>query len=343
LSRSQPPFFFAMVSLLSSEDPAAAYARFLPQLEQEYAFWMEGAGKLGSGKAHRHVVAMPDGSILNRYWDDRDTPRDEAYDKDLELARGTHRARSRLFHDIRAACESGWDFSSRWFDDAKTRATIVTTEIIPVDLNSLMYGLEDAIRAGCDRKGDRACAQKFGQRAARRRAAMDRYLWDAASGSYLDYRWTRQARVPRMTAAAVYPLFVHAASDEQAALLEKAVVRDLLKDGGIVTTTLTTDQQWDAPNGWAPLQWIAISGFRQYGKMPLAEIIACRWMVNVNHVYADTGKLVEKYDVVATTGGRGGEYPLQDGFGWTNGVMRKLISLYPAEAAFSTMEQCPTT
>ncbi|WP_142838105.1 trehalase family glycosidase, partial [Klebsiella pneumoniae] len=24
----------------------------------------------------------------------------------------------------------------------------------------------------------------------------------------------------------------------------------------------------------------------------------------------------------------GGEYPLQDGFGWTNGVVRRLIGLY---------------
>jgi alpha,alpha-trehalase len=64
--------------------------------------------------------------------------------------------------------------------------------------------------------------------------------------------------------------------------------------------------------------------------------------VNVNRVYADSGKLVEKYDVVATTRkGGGGEYPLQDGFGWTNGVMRKLMADYPASAAVSTLEQCP--
>ncbi len=43
-----------------------------------------------------------------------------------------------------------------------------------------------------------------------------------------------------------------------------------------------------------------------------------------------------------TTGrvGGGGEYPLQDGFGWTNGVMRKLMALYPQFAANSTPESC---
>ena len=39
-------------------------------------------------------------------------------------------------------------------------------------------------------------------------------------------------------------------------------------------------------------------------------------------------KLVEKYDVSTTgTGGGGGEYPLQDGFGWTNGVTLKMLDL----------------
>jgi alpha,alpha-trehalase len=342
LSRSQPPFFFAMVGLLSSSDPASSFARFLPELKREHAFWMQGADKLSRGTAHRHVVALPDGSILNRYWDDRDTPRDESYRIDVELARTGHRSAPKLFREIRAAAESGWDFSSRWFKDARTPATLDTTEIIPVDLNSLLFGLENAIRDACQRKANAACAEEFGRRATQRRAAMDHYLWDATMGSYVDYRWTRQARVPRISAATLYPLFVAAASEAQAASVATAVARDLLKDGGIVTTTLDTGQQWDAPNGWAPLQWIAVSGLSRYGKTQLAETIACRWMLNVNRVYSESGKLVEKYDVI-TTGrkGGGGEYPLQDGFGWTNGVMRKLIALYPADAAYSTFEQCP--
>jgi alpha,alpha-trehalase len=39
--------------------------------------------------------------------------------------------------------------------------------------------------------------------------------------------------------------------------------------------------------------------------------------------------------------GGGGEYPTQDGFGWTNGVMRKLIALYPAESNTATAAECP--
>jgi len=343
LSRSQPPFFFAMAGLVSPADPGRAFATYLPQLRREYAFWMEGEHGLRPGASHRHVVALPDGSILNRFWDDRNSPRDESFREDTELARTSHRPAPQLFRDIRAAAESGWDFGSRWFADGHTRATLDTTEIVPVDLNSLLFGLENAIRTGCERRGDKACALEFERRAAARRGSIDRYLWDARKGAYLDYRWTKKTRMPLVSAATLYPLFVSLASKPQAAAVGNITARELLKAGGIVTTTRETDQQWDSPNGWAPLQWIAISGLRDYGETPLAATIACRWMANVNDVYRQSGKLVEKYNVVATgRSGGGGEYPLQDGFGWTNGVMRKLIELYPADADLSTPASCPT-
>jgi MFS family permease len=194
----------------------------------------------------------------------------------------------------------------------------------------------------CQRRADAACTKEFAARAAARHAAIDRYLWDASSGAYFDYRWTHQAHGTQLSAATLYPLFVALASKSQATSVAKIITRDLLKRGGVVTTTLDTGQQWDAPNGWAPLQWIAIGGLRRYGSAPLAATIACRWMTNVNEVYRRGGKLVEKYDVIHTgRSGGGGEYPTQDGFGWTNGVMRKLIALYPADAAYSRFDQCP--
>jgi alpha,alpha-trehalase len=344
LSRSQPPFFFAMVGLISAggaDGQGRAYAEYLGQLKREYGFWMDGAQGVKRGHARRRVVAMPDGSLLNRYWDDRDTPRDEAYREDLNLASVSLRPASNVYRDIRAAAESGWDFGSRWLADGHTLSTIETTDIVPVDLNSLLFGLENAIHSGCEQRGDEKCAVEFAHRAFARRKAIDRYLWDAPSGAYLDFRWTRGVHKPHPSAASLYPLFVGAASPAQAAAVANMTARDLLKAGGISASTLDTGQQWDSPNGWAPLQWIAVSGLRDYGRTGLAEAIACRWMVNVIDVYRDSGKLVEKYDVV-TTGrqGGGGEYPLQDGFGWTNGVVRKLAALYPTDVPLR-LAQCP--
>ncbi len=342
LSRSQPPFFFEMIGLIAGSDPAAGWARYLPQLRQEYAFWMRGESGLAAGTADRRVVALPDGSILNRYWDDLDTPRDEAYAEDVTLARAGRRPPRAVYRDIRAAAESGWDFGSRWFADPGDRSSIDTTDIVPVDLNSLMVGLENAIRAGCERTADRACVREFARRAASRRAAIDRYLWNDAERAYLDYRWTRRAPTWRISAATLYPLFVSIASDSQASAVSVTVRERLLEAGGLVTTPLETGQQWDAPNGWAPLQWIAVAGLRRYRQDALAQTIACRWMRIVNAVYEDSGKLTEKYDVIRTNRkGGGGEYPTQDGFGWTNGVMRKLETLYPVQARFRLLEQCP--
>jgi alpha,alpha-trehalase len=328
LSRSQPPVFYLMVGL-TADGPDDAFARYLPELRREYAYWMQGATGLAPGRAVAHAVAMPDGAILNRYWDALDTPRDESFREDTALAATTPRPAADLYRDLRAAAESGWDFSSRWFADSRSLASIETTSIVPVDLNALLFGLERAIARGCARAGDKACATGFEARAVRRRAAMDKYLWDRRSRTFQDYDWRVGAQTARPSAAMLFPLFVGEASRDQAAGVASYVRAHLLAEGGVLATPRRTGQQWDSPNGWAPLQWAAVSGLNAYGHRDLARLIAKRWLRTVSRVYAATGKMLEKYDVESAKPGGGGEYPLQDGFGWTNGVTRALLGLYP--------------
>src|SRR5258708_31656689 len=112
---------------------------------------------------------------------------------------------------------------------------------MPVDLKALMLGRENGVRGGCEGAGDHDCAEEdFAKRAAARRAAIDRYLWDQSRGAYLDYRWTKKQPIGHVTAATLYPLFTRVASDAQAALVAKAIEAELLKPGGIVATTLDT-------------------------------------------------------------------------------------------------------
>lgn len=324
LSRSQPPFFALMLDLSSNSDPKVEARRFAA-LRREHAFWMAGAECLDASGACRRVVRMPDGSLLNRYWDDRDTPRDESWAEDVATQAKTRRP---VLRDLRAGAESGWDFSSRWLADPQSLASIRTTEIVPVDLNSLLLAAEVRIAGFCRRTGDIACADRFDRLVTRRVAAIDRYLWVAGEGRYADWDILAGKPTTVLSAATLYPLFVHAASAEQAKAVAATVRTRLLAPGGLRTTEVRTGQQWDAPNGWAPLQWIAVQGLLLHDQ-PLARDIAKRWMDTVARTYAETGKMLEKYDVEERKPGGGGEYPLQDGFGWTNGVASALLDRYP--------------
>ena len=124
-----------------------------------------------------------------------------------------------------------------------------------------------------------------------------------------------------LTLAGSFPLFFEILSDEQAESSSKIIESQFLKDGGLLTTTIKSGQQWDAPNGWAPLQWITFIGLKKYGYNQLASQIKKNWINQNEKVFKNSGKFTEKYNVVdisSETGG--GEYPNQDGFGWTNGV-----------------------
>jgi len=329
LSRSQPPFFAAMVELQAGSEGDDALIRRLPQLELEYAFWMEGAQSLARGAAHRRVVRLADGSVLNRYWDDLATPRDEAYAEDLATARKSGRNAGEVYRDLRAAAESGWDFSSRWLGDGKTLATIHTTDFVPVDLNSLLYQLETLIARGCEAARRADCQRDMQEHARSRQAAMSRFLWDGRMNAFVDYDWRHARASTQLTAATAYPLFVGLATPQQAQRIASTIRASLLMSHGLATTLQDSGEQWDAPNGWAPLQWVAIAGLRRYDEQLLAEEIARRWVEENARVYCRTGKLVEKYNVRDAGAGAGGEYPVQDGFGWTNGVLVRLLTIYP--------------
>lgn len=329
LGRAQPPFYAAMLDLSKIDDPVLA-ARRLAALKREHAYWMKGAACLDASGVCDRVVRMPDGSLLNRYWDDRPLPREESYAEDLATAAANaSRAPETLYRDLRAGAESGWDFSSRWLTDPQNLSSIRTTDIVPVDLNSLMLLMENAIARRSAAAGDMADAAHFTKLAEMRHKAIDRYLWVKTEGRFAD--WDRNAGKPtsRVSAATLYPLFVGAASAIQAEAVSATVRRILLAPGGLRTTPLHTGQQWDAPNGWAPLQWIAIDGLERSGQASLAHDIARRWIGTVAITYRNTGKMLEKYNIEEQTPGGGGEYPTQDGFGWTNGVTSALLDRYP--------------
>lgn len=300
LTRSQPPFFAAMVQDYgrATGDLAGAYARYRGAMQAEYRYFMSSSHNVGG---------------LARYWDDANSPRIEMYGTDLAWLDHA-RSHPDFFRNLRAACESGWDFSSRWLTDPADLGTVRTTELWAIDLNCLLLRYEEILAQATGHTRYVTAAN------ARRRAISQRFF-DKERGYFCDVQIADGKLVPITTAAGMFALYAGAARPDQAARAAEWMEVHLLAPGGLLTSDVTSGQQWDAPNGWAPLQWIAIQGLRRYGMEDLAEALRTRWLATCDAVFAASGKFVEKYNVLdplAASGG--GEYALQDGFGWTNGV-----------------------
>jgi len=316
LGRSQPPFYGAMLNLYHEFTSDEEILKYLPALRKEYDFWMLG----------NRAVQLEYG-VLNRYWDENDTPRPESYKEDIELAEHLPKAqRADLYRNIRAAAESGWDFSARWFAHADNFTSIQTTSILPVDLNAILYNTENILAKFYSIQGDDKLAVDFLYRAQARRETMHRYLWNAEKKMFMDFHIPTNSFTGRVTAASFVPMYFGVASQEQAEAQVPAILKELLVEGGLMTSNIESGQQWDAPNGWAPLQWMAVNGLKKYGFEAEGKEISERWLALNERVFKSTGKMMEKYNVAgAGSEGGGGEYPNQDGFGWTNGVALGLL------------------
>jgi alpha,alpha-trehalase len=337
--RSQPPFFSVMVDRVAKNN-RTLFESFLPALQKEYDFWMSGYQNLKAGEANSRVVMMKDGSLLNRYWDNFATPRPESYREDFELAEEVGGNKEITYRDLRAGAESGWDYSSRWFRDGKNLSTIHTTEIIPIDLNTLLYHLELKIAQGYNWSEQLDKAKEFVDKAAARKAAITKYLWDENAGFFIDYDFVAEQPTGVLSLAGAYPLFFKLADKAQAKRVAAILENDFLKPGGFITTNNATGEQWDAPNAWAPLQWIAVNGLYYYDYDALGNEAAKRWIERNRAVYKSTGKMVEKYNVldVSLLAG-GGEYALQDGFGWTNGVAIAFLHIFEQAEQIEEMKR----
>jgi len=330
IGRSQPPFYALMVQMLAEIKGNNILIHYLPSLEKEYEFWMQGSEELNTGNiSSQHSMLLPGGEILNRYWDQNETPRPESYREDVNLSHQSAQRPEILYRHLRAGAESGWDYSSRWFKEKNSLASIHTTDILPIDLNCLLYNMETTIANGYRLKGESRTADKYQSLSQSRKEAIIKYCWNDERGFYFDYDHTMKKLKEIPSLAGMFPLFFNIATTDHGQRVATMIKEKFLKPGGVVSTLDITGQQWDAPNGWAPLQWITIRGLENYGYADLAAEISGRWIQLNTDVFKRTGKLMEKYNVIDTyLEAGGGEYPGQDGFGWTNGVFLALSKMY---------------
>ncbi|CAF4328934.1 unnamed protein product, partial [Adineta steineri] len=239
-----------------------------------------------------HVVRINDDKILNRYYDPLTKPRPESFPKEeneCKRAKELFEIPAEIFYfHNRAACESGWDFSSRWFKDKKSKESNHCGEIVPIDLNCLIYFLEYILSIIYKEINNIELSQLFEQLANSRKQTIQTLFWSNEENFFFDYDPINQCQKEILSLAACYPLFFNIATKEQAHHVYQRLEKDFLKNGGLITTLENTGQQWDSPIGWAPLQWIAFKALQNYGYQQLANQIRSRWLNLNDKIYKQT-------------------------------------------------------
>ncbi|KAG8141697.1 hypothetical protein E2320_007255, partial [Naja naja] len=328
--RSQPPLLSLMMeSYLSHTNDTEEHIYLL---EAEYRFWQDHrAVNISGGKQYS----------LNRYNVQVGEPRPESYMKDVELAKGLQEeAQRNLWAELQSAAESGWDFSSRWFlpGSPSLQDLLLDTRvrgIVPVDLNAILCKVEQLLATFYQVLGDGEKASRFWAARRQRVDALTAVLWNEEAGVWLDYHFLRQRHNPTFYPSNLSPLWAECDVDLPRA---EKVLRYLEESSalsyanGLPTSLTQTGEQWDFPNAWAPLQHMVITGLVKSSSARARELafsLAQRWLQMNLAVYEKHGGMFEKYDVEGDgKPGGGGEYPVQEGFGWTNGVALQLLDLY---------------
>jgi len=335
LNRSQPPMLSEMlVAMMADTYDRELLLEALPLLRTEYAFWMQ----TGDGD---HAVNVPlisgATATLNRYVSGSTEPRPESYVEDLHTASHTdidEADRPRVFSEIAAASESGWDFSSRWMADGASLHRVRTSQILPVDLNAIMYRMETNLQQLHALANEPERASRYAAAARTRLAAMNELMWQPEQRQWVDFHWPSGRPLHAPAAASNWlPLWAGAFDASQGRLAVQSLRSSgLVRPGGIATTLALTEHQWDWPNAWAPLQEMLIEGLERTQTRAgeeLALSVARDWTASNSKAWRRTHYMYEKY--VATeqgVGGGGGEYTPQVGFGWSNGVALTLLARY---------------
>ncbi|KAL4651286.1 hypothetical protein ACB092_01G148300 [Castanea dentata] len=333
---SQPPLLSAMVHAIYSRTGDMQLVRkSLPALLKEYHFWNSGI----------HKVTIQDAQscnhTLNRYYAMWNKPRPESSTIDTKSASNISNVseKQHFYREVASSAESGWDFSTRWMRNPPDLTTLATTSILPVDLNAYILRMELDIAFLAKVTGDNSTAEHFLKASQARKEAIKSVFWNAEMGQWLDYwlndstcqepqTWEACNQNKNVFASNFIPLWIESFHSDKS--LVKKVMESLQKSGllraaGIATSLTNSGEQWDFPNGWAPLQHMIVEGLgRSESKKArsVAEDIAVRWIRTNYAGYKKTGTMHEKYDVEKCGEfGGGGEYVPQTGFGWSNGVV----------------------
>nr|AYO46921.1 trehalase-2 [Heortia vitessoides] len=335
--RSQPPLLIPMMKLVMDDTLDVNFLReHIHTLDKEFDFWIT-----------NHTVEVEYGEHkykLSRFIDQSQGPRPESYKEDIDVANhlDTKDKKEELYAELKAAAESGWDFSSRWFiHDGTNKGNLTnlkTRSIVPVDLNSIMCWNAQLLAEFHELLDNRNKADYYRMVHGRYMEAIEKVLWHEDVGAWLDLNIESGRRRDYFYPSNLAPLWTGCYDKARKEDFVNRVINYLDKvkvdlfEGGIPTTFEHSGEQWDYPNAWPPLQYIVVTGLANTGlpeAMRYANEMATKWVRSNFEVWKQKTAMLEKYDATIFGGyGGGGEYVLQTGFGWTNGVVMSLLNRY---------------
>ncbi|CAH9124742.1 unnamed protein product [Cuscuta epithymum] len=356
-NRRQPPLLSSMVvDIYNHTSDISLVNKSLPLLLREHKFWNSGM--------HKVSIQDPQGVIhtLSRYYAKWNEPRPESSTIDKETASklSDKNEKNHLYREIATTAESGWDFTSRFMRNGSDLTTLATTSILPVDLNAFILKMELDIGFLAGVLGKKDLVEFFYKASNARKDSINSIFWNEEVGQWCDYwlnnnniisegvdKWDSLNQNKGPFASNFIPLWIDLFNKDHNTV--KKVIKSfrasgLLCPAGIATTLYKTGQQWDFPNGWAPLQHMIVEGLLKSGTHDgesLAKDIATRWLRTNYAVYNKTGAMYEKYDVEKCGEyGGGGEYVSQTGFGWSNGVVLAFLEEFgwPADCKMDCQE-----
>ena len=235
-----------------------------------------------------------------------------------------HWLSSDFYRGDRAMRESGYDPSFRFgpFSGA-------THHYAPICLNSLLYKYEHDLAWMATKLGKSSEAKQWNEQADARKAAINKYLWNATAGMYFDYDYMTHQQSTYRYLTTFYPLWAGEADEQQIKGVEKNL-HWFEQKGGLAMSDYNSGTQWDLPFGWAPPSWIAIAGLQKVGDIKDARRLSEKFMHTILENYDRDHTIREKYDVVQGSSELNvvtGYKTNVVGFGWTNAAYLKMQRL----------------
>lgn len=309
LNRSQVPFFGALIELFIpyKKDDKTFLAEMAKALEEELKFWTENRC-FENGLFHYGSNSSNEGKI--NFYDKIAVPRIGCNPNITE------KEKIKQAEAFLAEAESGWDFTPRFEQKCNQMAAI--------DLNSLICkdykGLSNLYKLLGNNDLELAYLDKFNNL----KETIQKVFWNETRGGFFDFCPETNEFSQIFSCAGLFPLFCEIATKEQAEkslqLMEKVLECNFGLAACEKTENSAQNLQWDYPNAWPPLQFIAIEGLDNYDFSDKAKILAKKYLDTVTCNFSKNNQLYEKYNAVSGKLDVVDEYPMPPMFGWSAGT-----------------------